>query len=153
MLALRIIGVPIPDEGLLAFASYLVYKGQLQLFPTMGAPFLGSVCGIHLSYGLGRTIGNYLITKFGHAVQITGDKISHIHTWFDRVEKWGLLFGSFLPGVRHLIGFGCRNIKTTTIRLRFVAYTGGHLVGHLYLLRLFFGREWTLVFGKVRPPW
>ena len=71
LLALGIIGAPIPDEGLLAFAGYLVYNEKLQLFPTLAAAFLGSVCSITLSYGLGRTIGHYLITKFGPAVQIT----------------------------------------------------------------------------------
>ena len=105
VLALGIIGAPIPDEALLAFAGYLVYNGQLQLVPTVVTAFLGSVCGITLSYGLGRTIGNYLITKFGPAVQITGDKVIYVQTWFERVGKWGLLFGYYLPGVRHLIAF------------------------------------------------
>ena len=49
MLALGIIGAPIPDEGVLAFAGYLVYEGKLQLFPILAAAFLGSACGITLS--------------------------------------------------------------------------------------------------------
>ena len=71
VLALGILGAPIPDEGVLAFAGYLVYEGKLLLVPTMAAAFLGSACGITLSYGLGRTFGVYLISKFGHAVHIT----------------------------------------------------------------------------------
>ena len=63
LLALGIIGAPIPDEGVLAFAGYLVYEGKLQLFPILAAAFLGSACGITLSYGLGRTVGAYLISK------------------------------------------------------------------------------------------
>ena len=86
LLALGIIGAPIPDEGLLAFAGYLVYNENLQLFPTLAAAFLGSMCGITLSYGLGRTIGNYLITKFGPAVQIAGDKVTHVETG---LSVWG----------------------------------------------------------------
>ena len=42
LLALGILGAPIPDEGVLAFAGYLVYEGKLQLFP-MAAAFFGSV--------------------------------------------------------------------------------------------------------------
>jgi membrane protein DedA with SNARE-associated domain len=54
VLALGIIGAPIPDEGMLAFAGYLfagylVYEGKLLLVPTMAAAFFGSVCGITLS--------------------------------------------------------------------------------------------------------
>ena len=52
LLALGIIGTPIPDEGVLAFAGYLVYEGKMQLFSVLAAAFLGSACGITLSYGL-----------------------------------------------------------------------------------------------------
>src|SRR5438445_11731431 len=103
LLALGIIGAPIPDEGLLAFAGYLVYNEDLQLLATMAAAFLGSVCGITLSYGLGRTIGHDLITKFGPAVQIAGDKVIHVDTWFERVGKSGLLVDCYLPGGRQLL--------------------------------------------------
>lgn len=48
ILALGIIGAPIPDEGLLALAGYLVYEDKLLLVPTMAAAFFGSVCGITL---------------------------------------------------------------------------------------------------------
>jgi membrane protein DedA with SNARE-associated domain len=152
LLTFGIIGAPIPDEALLAFAGYLVYKGKLQLIPTVAAAFLGSVCGITLSYGLGRTIGNYLITKFGPAVQITGDKVTHVQTWFERVGKWGLLFGYYLPVVRHLIAFGAGVSKLPLSVFALFAFTGGFIwsvtfISAGYLL----GRQWTLVFGTVRP--
>jgi membrane protein DedA with SNARE-associated domain len=152
LLALGIIGAPIPDEGLLAFAGYLVYNEKLQLFPTMAAAFLGSMCGITLSYGLGRTIGNYLITKFGPAVQIAGDKVTHVETWFERVGKWGLLFGYYLPGVRHLIAFGAGVSKLPLSVFALFAYTGGFIWSVTFISAGYFlGSQWTLVFGKVRP--
>jgi membrane protein DedA with SNARE-associated domain len=127
LLALGIVGAPIPDEGVLAFAGYLVYEGKLQLFPTVAAAFLGSVCGITLSYGLGRTAGTYLVIKFGPAVQVTPDKVTHIHNWFDRVGKWGLLFGYYLPGVRHLIALGAGISKLPLSMFALFAYTGGFI--------------------------
>ena len=149
---LMALGTPIPDEGLLAFAGYLVYEGRLQLFPTMAAAFLGSVCGITLSYGLGRTVGNYLVTKFGPAVKITEDKVTRVHTWFDRVGKWGLLFGYFLPGVRHLIAFGAGTSKLPLSVFASFAYTGGFIWSVAFISAGYFlGSQWTLVFGKVRP--
>jgi membrane protein DedA with SNARE-associated domain len=152
LLTLGIVGVPIPDEGLLAFAGYLVYNGTLLLLPTMAAAILGSVCGITLSYGLGRTIGNYLITKFGPAVQITGDKITHVQTWFERVGKWGLLFGYYLPVVRHLIAFGAGVSKLPLSVFALFAYTGGFIWSASFIAAGYFlGRQWTLIFGKVRP--
>ena len=149
---LMALGTPIPDEGLLAFAGYLVYEGRLQLFPTMAAAFLGSVCGITLSYGLGRTVGHYLVTKFGPAVQITEDKVTRVHTWFDRVGKWGLLFGYFLPGVRHLIAFGAGTSKLPLSVFASFAYTGGFIWSVTFISAGYFlGSQWTIVFGTVRP--
>ena len=149
---LMTLGTPIPDEGLLAFAGYLVYEGRLQLFPTIAAAFLGSVCGITLSYGFGRTVGNYLITKFGPAVQITEDKVTRIHTWYERVGKWGLLFGYLLPGVRHLIAFGAGTSKLPLSVFALFAYTGGFIWSVTIIAAGYFlGSQWTLIFGKVRP--
>jgi membrane protein DedA with SNARE-associated domain len=152
VLALGIIGAPIPDEALLAFAGYLVYNGQFQLVPTVVTAFLGSVCGITLSYGLGHTIGNYLITKFGPAVQITGDKVIHVKTWFERVGKWGLLFGYYLPGVRHLIAFSAGVSKLPLSVFALFAFTGSFIWSVTFISTGYFlGRQWILVFGKLRP--
>ena len=152
VLALGIIGAPIPDEGVLAFAGYLVYEGKLQFFPTLAAAFVGSMCGITLSYGLGRTVGNYLVTKFARAGQITGDKITHIHNWYDRVGKWGLLFGYYLPGVRHLIGFGAGIAKLPVPIFALFTFTGGFVWSATFITASYYlGKEWTLIFGQVRP--
>ena len=149
---LMTLGTPIPDEGLLAFAGYLVYEGRLQLFPTMAAAFLGSVCGITISYGVGRTVGYYLVTKFGPAVKITEDKITRVHSWFDRVGKWGLLFGYLLPGVRHLIAFGAGTSKLPLSVFASFAYTGGFIWSVTVISAGYYlGSQWTLVFGKVHP--
>ncbi|HKC10930.1 MAG TPA: DedA family protein, partial [Vicinamibacteria bacterium] len=55
LLVLGIIGLPIPDETLLLFVGYLIYKGQLRAIPSLASAFLGSLCGITLSYAVGRT--------------------------------------------------------------------------------------------------
>ena len=142
----------LPAEALAGFAGFLVYNGQLQLFPTIAAVFLGSVCGVTLSYGFGRTVGNYLIIKFGHVVQITEDKVTHVQTWFDRVGKWGLLFGYYLPGVRHLIAFGAGVSKLPLSVFALFAFTGGFIWSVTFISAGYFlGSQWTLVFGKVRP--
>jgi len=127
LLALGIIGAPIPDEGVLAFAGYLVYEGKMQLFPILAAAFLGSACGITLSYGLGRTVGIYLYSNLVMPFASQGDKVSHVHTWYDRVGKWGLLFGFFLPGVRHLIGFGAGIAKPPVSVFALFAFAGAFM--------------------------
>jgi membrane protein DedA with SNARE-associated domain len=61
LLLLGIFGLPIPDEFLLAFAGALISKGRLHFVPTILSATLGSMCGITLSYVLGRTAGIHLV--------------------------------------------------------------------------------------------
>ncbi|HCQ02914.1 MAG TPA: hypothetical protein DIT99_20485, partial [Candidatus Latescibacteria bacterium] len=51
LLLLGVFGLPVPDEILLAFAGYLIFKGDLQFIPTLASACVGAMCGISLSYG------------------------------------------------------------------------------------------------------
>src|SRR3974377_1168558 len=102
LLMLGIVGLPVPDETLLTFAGFMVYKQELLPIPQFFAAFLGSICGITISYGLGRSLGFLMIHRYGGALHITQERMDRVHDWFGRVGAWGLLLGYFLPGVRHL---------------------------------------------------
>src|SRR5260221_7290238 len=80
-LVLGIAGLPIPDETLLTFAGYLVFKGKLNFPLTFLSAFLGSTCGISLSYGLGRTLGLFLVHKYGGRFGITEKKMQKTLVW------------------------------------------------------------------------
>jgi membrane protein DedA with SNARE-associated domain len=56
-LMIGILGVPVPDEMIVTFAGYLSSKGGPRILPAFAAAFLGTACGITLSYGLVRTPG------------------------------------------------------------------------------------------------
>lgn len=125
LLMFGIIGAPIPDEALLAFSGYLVFKGQLSMVPTIASAFLGSICGISISYWIGRSGGLFIIRRYGHRVHITPERIERISHWLERFGKWGLVIGYFIPGVRHLTA-----LVAGTSRLKYpifaaFAYSGG----------------------------
>ena len=92
-----IAGLPFPEEIMLTFVGYLIFKGIVRPLPAMIVTFSGSVCGISLSYFLGRTIGLQLIEKYGSSIRIKMDKIQKVHDWFNRIGKWTLFFGYFIP--------------------------------------------------------
>lgn len=146
-----IVGIPIPDETLLVLAGYLVYKGQLLIIPTVATAFCGSICGITLSYGLGRTAGVSLIERYGCLLHISKEKIDRAHGWLARTEKWGLLIGYFIPGIRHLTGFavGAANLKYSVFAL--FAYCGGLIWSCTFITLGYFGAQgWTQATGRVR---
>ncbi|MBA2649211.1 MAG: DedA family protein [Legionella sp.] len=124
LLALGIICLPVPEETLLIFSGYLIASKTFPLFPTYIAAIGGSICGITVSYFLGFTAGNYLITKYGYWIGITEVKIKLAHDWFARVGKWALFIGYFIMGVRHFTGYvaGTTLLRFQTFAL--FAYSG-----------------------------
>ncbi|MCS6805342.1 MAG: DedA family protein [Acidobacteriota bacterium] len=153
LLMLGIIGIPIPDEAVLTFAGYLIYKGDLHPVATVAAAFLGSVCGITVSYGLGRTVGLYLVEKYGHLVHLRPAEFNRVHQWFDRVGKWGLLFGYFLPGARHVIALVAGSTKLRLPVFAAFAYTGGFIWSATFIvIGYFLGEEWVWVSTNVHRP-
>ena len=105
LLVLGIVGLPVPDETLLTFTGYLIYKGHMS--PPLGfaSALGGSVSGITISYLLGRTFGLVLIRRYGKYLRITEEHVQKAHAWFERVGHWGLTFGYFVPGVRHFTAY------------------------------------------------
>lgn len=127
LLVLGIVGLPVPDETLLVFSGYLIYRGTFHAPTVWIAAFLGSVCGITLSYTIGRTLGLGFIHRYGRRFGATEERIAKVHEWFEGVGHWGLAFGYFIPGVRH---FTAIVAGTSLLELRiFMTFAyGGALV-------------------------
>jgi membrane protein DedA with SNARE-associated domain len=101
-LVLGILGLPVPDELLLTYTGYLAFRGHVPLWSAMVAAFAGSVCGISLSYALGRVLGSHKLERYAAKIGVTEEKLAQAHAWFRRWGKWTLVLGYFVPGIRHL---------------------------------------------------
>jgi membrane protein DedA with SNARE-associated domain len=124
LLMLGIIGLPIPDETLLAFAGHLIAKGKLALIPTIGTAFLGSVCGISISYALGRWAGHYFIEKSHCILRIDVEQLEKVRDWFALRGRLLLFFGYFVPGVRHFTAFVAGSTRLHMGVFGLFGYTG-----------------------------
>src|SRR2546425_13142182 len=51
------IGLPVPEETVLAGAGYLVWSGRLQLIPVLIVSIVSAVAGDNFGYWLGRRYG------------------------------------------------------------------------------------------------
>ena len=143
VLMLGIVGLPVPDEWLLIFIGYLVFKGYFHVVPTLAAAVLGSICGITVSYWLGRTLGIVFVRKYGHWFHITEEKTGRVLAWFDRAGRWSLLVGYFIPGVRHLAGFVAGTSKLRFPDFAVFAYAGAVFWSASFVvIGYFFGKEW-----------
>ncbi len=142
-LMLGIFGLPIPDETILTFIGFLVLKGYFRPVPALVAAFLGSICGITLSYVVGRILGLPLLEKYGKYLHITPERLAQAHQWFTKYGKWSLFGGYFLPGVRHLTALSA-GVSGLEYRLFApFAYSGGLLwVATFLTLGYVVGDEW-----------
>src|SRR5580698_11097120 len=146
LLTLGIVGLPVPDETLLAFSGYLAFKGSLSLPLAFGAAWAGSTCGITISYYLGRTFGLALIHRYGRYVRITEEHVNRAHAWFERVGHWGLTFGYFVPGVRHLSAYAAGMSGLEMRPFALFAYSGALLWVSTFIgLGYFLGDRWEAV--------
>lgn len=143
LLMLGIIGLPVPDETLLVFAGYLSSKGTLRLEPTVVTAFLGSACGISISYAIGRFLGLPALLKLGPLLHLRPEHLDQAHRWVERWGKYSLLFAYFIPGYRHLAAFVVgASLLEPTVFARF-AYTGALVWASCFVgLGYVAGEEW-----------
>ena len=145
-----IVGLPIPDEVLMTFSGYLVFKGQLTLAPTIASAFLGSICGVSISYIIGSTGGSILVRKYGRWFHVTREKIDRVHEWLEHEGKWGLFLGYFIPGVRHLSALVAGTSRLGYPVFAAYAFTGGLLWCLTFILTGFFlGKEWIKILALI----
>lgn len=138
-----IVGLPIPDETLLALSGYLVFKGQFSLLPTVITSVVGSLTGISLSFLIGRTGGYRVLHRYGPRFHITDDKIAMVEGWFERVGKWILMIGYFIPGVRHLMALVAGSAKMPYPFFAVFAYSGGIIWSLTFIsLGYYLGDSW-----------
>ena len=143
LLMLGIIGLPVPDETILLFAGYLSFKGDLRLESTLAIAFLGSACGISVSYAIGRIVGPHAVVKFAPLLHIRPAQLAHTYQWMERRGKYVLLIAYFIPGVRHVAALtaGASQLRSSVFA-RF-AYSGALLWSGTFIgLGYVTGAEW-----------
>jgi membrane protein DedA with SNARE-associated domain len=146
LLMLGIVGLPVPDETLLAAVGFLIAKGNLNIIPAISSAFFGSICGISISYLIGRTGGFYLIKKYGYWFRLSEEKLNRTQHWFHRAGKWSLILGYFLPGIRHLTALVAGASKLEFPSFALFAYLGGFIWTLSFIsLGYFFTEKWHTI--------
>jgi len=146
LLALGVVGLPIPDETLLVFIGYLISRGTLNPVGAFAAAVAGAWTGISGSYLIGRTLGVGAVHRYGKYIHFTEDRLAYVHRWFDRIGHWMLVVGYYIIGVRHFTAVvaGMSKLEYPT----FIAYawTGAALWVTTFLtLGYFLGENWQQV--------
>jgi membrane protein DedA with SNARE-associated domain len=146
LLILGIVGLPIPDETLMVFSGFLISKGTFHWPQAWATAFCGSMCGITLSYFIGRTLGMSVVHRYGKYVRFTPERLEQVMKWFDRAGHWALFFGYYIAGVRHFSAIiaGTSGLRWTSFAL--FAYSGAALWVTTFLaIGYFVGEKWQVM--------
>nr|WP_240159709.1 DedA family protein [Paenibacillus aceris] len=102
MLSAGIVGVPIPDETLMAFVGSLTAPGgPFEYAPTLMVIYAGTMTGMIVSYLIGHRVGKPFLHRYGKWIKLTPGRIERAEGWFHKYGLWTVFFGYFVPGVRH----------------------------------------------------
>ena len=143
LLMLGIVGPLIPDETILVVAGIFARQGRLDYVAVLAAGYAGSLCGITLSYVIGRNGLAYLIDRIPFMKSHSGKYLERVHQWFEKYGQWTLFFGYFVVGVRHFTAVVAGSSKMKARPFALYAYTGGLIwVVCFVSLGYFLGDQW-----------
>jgi membrane protein DedA with SNARE-associated domain len=143
LLTLGIVGPFIPDDTILVVTGIAVHRGQLKFGPAVCVAYAGSLCGITLSYTLGRTGAIYMLERYEPVRRWVACHLPQVQKWFDRYGKWTLFFGYFIAGVRHFTALAAGMSKVPARTLALYGYPGGLCwVISFISIGYFLGAEW-----------
>jgi membrane protein DedA with SNARE-associated domain len=152
LMALESMVTPIPSEAVMPFAGFLVGRGTLSLAGVWAASVLGSLTGSLLLYWIGARFGERAVKRFGKWVLLNEEHLEQTKRWFRTHGGKTVLFGRFVPVVRHLI-----SIPAGAARMdlpRFILFTvigAAAWNGFLLYLGIRLAEHWETVQQYLEP--
>jgi membrane protein DedA with SNARE-associated domain len=146
LLMLGIVGPLIPDDTILVLSGIAAHEGRLELATTVAVAFAGSICGISVSYAIGRTGAILALRRIRFLDRWIGQRLPRVESWFEKYGKWTLFFGYFIAGVRHLsaVGAGMSKLRLRTFAL--YAFPGGLIwVISFVSIGYYLGEGWRVI--------
>ncbi|MGE7905073.1 DedA family protein [Peribacillus sp. NPDC094092] len=105
LLAIGIIGLPVPDEFMMTFVGYLSSISVLNVQGAFLVGFLGSISGMLVSYFIGKKVGKPFLRKHGKWIKLTPARLERLEKWFNKYGPWTIIIAYFIPGVRHFASY------------------------------------------------
>lgn len=98
------VGVPVPEETILALGGYLAQRGELRLGLVLAVGVASAVAGDTIGYWLGRRYGRSAIERYGGWVFVTPARLEKVSRFVSRHGGWAVFGARFVAGLRFLAG-------------------------------------------------
>ena len=135
------VGLPVPEETVLAVAGYLVWSGRLQWLPVLVVGVVSAVVGDNVGYWLGRRYGRAAVERYARWLL----KPRHVVA----AEQWLRRYGPIAVGAARFVG-GARFLAgplAGALGLTFRPFFVGNLVGALLFVPYAVGIGYAIGYG------
>lgn len=150
-LMIELIAFPVPGETLMTYCGFLVFQGKLNLVIGILASTFGVICGITISYFIGRILGNTFLKRYGSYIHLGPKQLEKTSKWFEKYGNGLLIVAFFIPGVRHVTGYFSGITKISYKRFALNAYIGALIwTGTFIFLGNTLGWQWNKLNGTIR---
>ena len=98
------VGLPVPEETILALAGYLVWRGKLRLSFVLAVGIVSAVVGDNIGYWLGRRYGQTAMPRYARWVLGHPERLETMKAFVGRRGPVAVFVARFVPGVRFTAG-------------------------------------------------
>ena len=135
------VGLPVPEESVLALAGYLVWSGRLQLLPVLIVGVFSAVVGDNLGYWLGHRYGQRAVERYSRSL-LRPRHVMTAERWISRYGLVAICAARFVSGVRFLAG-----PLAGAVGLPFRSFFAGNLLGAMLFVPYAVGIGYGIGYG------
>jgi membrane protein DedA with SNARE-associated domain len=135
------IGLPVPEETVLAVAGYLVWSGRLQLLPVLIVALVSAVAGDSLGYWLGRHYGRAAVERYARWLLKPG-RLMAAESFVSQFGALAVCVARFVGGFRFLAG-----PLAGAVGLSFRSFLRGNLLGAVLFVPYAVGIGYAIGYG------
>jgi membrane protein DedA with SNARE-associated domain len=118
------VGLPLPEETVLAVAGYLVWRGDLNLAAVLVVGVMSAVAGDNLGYWLGRRYGRTALPRYARWVLGHPERLESMEAFVERRGPVAVFVARFIPGIRFMAG-----PLAGGLGLRFLPFLAANVLG------------------------
>ena len=135
------VGLPVPEETVLAVAGYLVWSGRVQLVPVLIVAIVSAVAGDNLGYWLGRRYGRTAVERYSRWL-LTPARVAKAESFVRRYGALAVCVARFVGGLRFLAG-----PLAGAVGLPFLSFLRGNVLGAVLFVPYAVGIGYAIGYG------
>ena len=135
------VGLPVPEETVLAVAGYLVWSGQAQLVPVLIVAIVSAVAGDNLGYWLGRRYGRTAVERYAGWL-LTPARVTKAESFVRRYGALAICLARFVGGLRFLAA-----PLAGAVGLPFQSFLRGNVLGAVLFVPYAVGIGYAIGYG------